>query len=179
MGDDPAGAEQLRHLNGQRSDAAGRGVDEDALALFQGARGLYDVVGGEALEGDGCCLVEAEGVGHRDQGRCGSDGVLRVAAGVEQRDDPVALGGVLDAIPHLDDGACDLRAWSKGKLLSGQVLVAAAHGVRVVDAGSLHLDEDFSLTGRGTLCVHVLEDIGLSEFVRDYRLHLRHFVSNR
>src|ERR687894_633227 len=71
------------------------------FALLQGAGGLDHVVGGEALEGDGGGLLEAEVLRDGDEGGARGDGEVRVAARIQQGHDPVALRGILDVLPHL------------------------------------------------------------------------------
>src|SRR5215217_3578610 len=78
-GDDGAGPEELRHLDGEGADAARRGVDQDALAIFQGARGLDAVVGCQALQGNRGGPVEVQALGEWDEASSRRDGVLRVA----------------------------------------------------------------------------------------------------
>jgi hypothetical protein len=151
-------------------------VDEDALSLLQGTRRFDAVVGGEALQGDGGGLVEVEAFGDGDQVSCRGHGVLGVPARAEQGDRPVADRDVLDTLPHLGNGACDLRSRDEGKILRHHVLVAATHGVRVVYAGGANLDQGLPLARRRALSVRVPENLGLAELFDEYGFHLRHLT---
>ena len=113
------------------------------------------MVGGQALEGDGGGVVEVQAFGEWDQVSCWGDGVLSVSAGPEQGDHAVARGDIVDPLPHLGDDARHLGAWDKGKVLGFDVLVAATHGVCVVDAGGADLDQGLTLTRLGTPYIDV------------------------
>ena len=101
------------------------------------------------------------------------DGVFGVAA-VEQGYHAVAGANVFYAIPYPGDDARGLRARRERQLLRNKILVAAAHGIGVVDPGGADLDQGLPLTWLGTLHVRVPEYLRLAKLLYHYRLHLRH-----
>ena len=106
--DDPAGAPAAGELDGEAADPARAGDDDDRLALGQVRAGAQQVPRGRALEDDGQRLLVADAVGHRPGQDVVRDGLLGVAAAVEQADDPRAAA---------DRRADELRAGDQRQLL--------------------------------------------------------------
>ncbi len=146
----------MAELHRQRADAAGGRVHDDRLAGRQlGARPIQ-VPGGEALQQDGQRGGVVDPFGDRERHRLGRDGVLRVAAVADQRDD--ALAGVL---AH----AGDLGAGHERQLRLGQVGVLALVGVGEVQTGARDPDEDLAVPRRRHREVDELEHVGAAELL--------------
>ncbi len=138
--DDASGARLLRDLDREVADAAGRGVHDDGLAVLH-LRGRADeVVRGEALHEERQRLRVGDAGRHvEDHGRV-HDSELGVAAatGDEAADTALETAGV-------DDRADDLRAGDEGELGPAEVGVLHLMGVGVVDARTLHPDEELAV----------------------------------
>jgi hypothetical protein len=149
-------------------------VYEHALTFFEPAGGFEHMVGGEALKGDGGRLVKVHPIRNGDQVPLRRYSVLGVAACPKERDYPIPDVYVLHALAYLSYGTRYLRARREGQLLLLDVLVPAAHGVRVVHPDRFDLNENLSFTRGGSLSVHVFQNVRLPELDYPDRLHLRH-----
>jgi hypothetical protein len=129
--DHAARPQRLAELHGERADAAGRGVDDDALARLEVRRRAVQVPRGESLEQQRDRRAVADAVGDGERRRSGRGDVLRVAAGADERHDPLAGAEPVGVL--LDDPG-DLGARDERQLVAREVRVLARVGVGEVDA---------------------------------------------
>ena len=121
--------------DGRRSDAAGRGVDQDALARAQAAG--VDETGprGRVVDGHGGAVGEREPARQRDDVGGRHRDLLGVAAEARGGDDAVAGLEALDPRAHLGDLARHLVADDHRRRGRVRVDALAGHDVGEVDAG--------------------------------------------
>ncbi len=89
-GAEDLGAGVAGDLGGGDADAAGRGVDQDAVALAQAAHQDQRRVGGAVVDREGGALLEAEPLGQRQRLIGGDGDELGLAAEAGAGDDAVA-----------------------------------------------------------------------------------------
>jgi hypothetical protein len=98
-GGNDASASVVSHLNQQRADSAGGGVDERGLSSAEGESIVDQIVGGHALQDRGGGLLIGDAVGNWHQAVGGSSGVLGVGA------EDAGPGNVIARLYGSDSGA--------------------------------------------------------------------------
>jgi hypothetical protein len=151
---DHTGARAARELDGERPDAARRGVHDDRLPRLDAAACADQVPGGHALHGERERGAIVHAVGHRPAQRLVRDRVLRV---------PAVAGERNHALPRVVADAGHLAARHVGQLGRDQVRVGAAVRVREVHARARHVDQYLARAGLRGVEVHQLEDLRAAE----------------
>ena len=161
--------QRLGELDRERADPAGRGVHDDARpgASFAEVRNRCHAVSPCRSSASAVASETPSGIAnHRGGGR---GDVLRVAAGADERDDPLAG---LEAAAVLLHDARDLRARRQRQLVAREIGVLAGVRVGEVDARARDADEHVVLVGlRALEVLDELEDVGPAPFADPDRAH--------
>ena len=151
----------LGELHGEASGPAAGRLHHDRLPLLDVRAVVKQRVGGQALEQQARRLLVVDLVGERHQPGLGDGRLLGVAAVREQRRDPASVRR----------RAADLGAWDQWQGLLGEVVVADRVGVREVDSGAGHVDDDHAVGRLRVGDVDVLEVLGPAELLDLNSLH--------
>jgi hypothetical protein len=137
--------EELRQLDGERSDASGCRFDCDRLARRKPAGVSQYKRCRQALHHQGSGLDRRETRGERHDASSGRRYVLRISAPFGRREDRSADGRSLDAGAMRCDGAGDFDpGYVRRRRRLGIWIAVAPHRVRVVDAGRFDADQELA-----------------------------------
>ena len=166
---DDRGAEMRRPLAQDETDAAGRRVHQNRMALLDLEGAPHQVFGRHALEHHAGGLVVAD-IGRHRHGAIGRNEALgRIAPEREHRRDPVADLDVGHAGADRDHIARAFIAGDERVAARRRIGALAKVGVDVVDADRALLDADLVRPRRREVDILEGQDLGTAGFVHTYR----------